>query len=241
MLKSGLINFLLKRGNGSKNYFQYPNIVPQLKIKFKSQNLYYSNTNINMSNRGDGSSYHHHSNMVDISPKTIEIIKIKSQAIGETLRPKLKSYVDIQVGKIIENKIKNNLGRIVRVDEDSTVYDAIKVMNEKRVGATIVVDKNNRMTGIFSERDYLSKVDLRGLTPRETLVKDIMSSKVITVSGDSGASKCLSIMTKRNIRHLPVLDNKRLIGMLSIGDIVKYIISEQSQELNGLKSDILHD
>ncbi|KAN0038167.1 hypothetical protein ACTA71_000339 [Dictyostelium dimigraforme] len=234
MLKSGLINMILNI-NKKKINTQIPNIIPQLPLKiFKGQNINYSTNNKwenNLSNQ----------HQVNISPKSIEIIRIKNSAIGENIHTKLKSYKDTQVGTIIEGKIRNNLGRMVKVGESDTVYNAIKVMNDKKVGATIVVDRNNRMCGIFSERDYLSKVDLRGLSPKETLVKDVCTKQIITVSSDSGATKCLSIMSKRNIRHLPVIENKRLIGMLSIGDIVKYIISSQSTEINELKSDIDKD
>ncbi|KAK5579731.1 hypothetical protein RB653_009417 [Dictyostelium firmibasis] len=227
MLKSGLINLILKNTIKNNIIPKYPNIIPQLSLDiFKVQNIYYSSSN------------KWNENMLNISPNSIEIIKIKNQVIGENLHTKLKSYKDTQVGNIIENKIKKNLGRMVKVGENETVYNAIKVMNDKKVGATIVVDRNNRMCGIFSERDYLTKVDLRGLSPKETLVKEVCTKHLITVSSDSGATKCLSIMSKRNIRHLPVVENKRLIGMLSIGDIVKYIISSQNTEINELKSDI---
>ncbi|KAN0019086.1 hypothetical protein ACTFIU_002288 [Dictyostelium citrinum] len=231
--KYSLINIIL---NKKKIISQTPNIIPQLPINiFKGQNINYTTKNRN--DKWEEKNLATESQL-NISPNSIEIIRIKNSAIGENLHTKLKSYKDTQVGTIIESKIKNNLGRMVKVGENETVYNAIKVMNDKKVGATIVVDRNNRMSGIFSERDYLSKVDLRGLSPKETLVKDVCTKQIITVSSDSGATKCLSIMSKRNIRHLPVIENKRLLGMLSIGDIVKYIISSQSTEINELKSDI---
>jgi len=176
-------------------------------------------------------------NNITISPKTVEIIRVKSQVVDQ-LHPKFNKYKDIHVGGIIEKKIAANKGKMIKITESSTVFDAIKLMNEKKVGACIVVDSTSRMCGIFSERDYLSKVDIRGLDPKQTLVKEVMSPKVITVSSDSGANKCISIMTKRNIRHLPVVENNRLIGMLSIGDLVKYVISEQENELSNLRDDI---
>ncbi|KAF2074948.1 hypothetical protein CYY_003734 [Polysphondylium violaceum] len=179
----------------------------------------------------------HKRNNITISPKSVEIIRVKSQIVDQ-LHPKFNKYKDINVGGIIDKKIASNHGKMVKITETSSVFDAIKLMNEKRVGACIVVDSTSRMSGIFSERDYLSKVDLCGLDPKQTLVKEVMSPKVITVSSDSGANKCISIMTKRNIRHLPVVENNRLIGMLSIGDLVKYVISEQEDELSNLRHDI---
>ncbi|KYQ94464.1 hypothetical protein DLAC_04763 [Tieghemostelium lacteum] len=175
-------------------------------------------------------------NYVTYTPQSIEIIKIKAKV--EHIHPKYNAYKDIEVGKIIENKFAKGMGTIIRVKESSTVYDAIEHMSLHGVGAVIVVDAKGQMSGIFSERDYLAKVELKNLQPKEVLVKDIMSKKVISVLSDSGASKCLSIMSKRNIRHLPVVENNRLIGMLSIGDIVKFIVTEQNKELSSLANDI---
>jgi CBS domain-containing protein len=104
------------------------------------------------------------------------------------------------------------------VSPDATVYDALKLMAEKEIGAVVVLEAE-KMVGIMSERDYARKVILKGKSSKETLVRDIMSSKVIHKSPDRNVSKCLSLMTKHHFRHIPVLEEERLIGILSIEDV----------------------
>eukprot|EP01132_Coremiostelium_polycephalum_P002819 gene2819-3504_t len=112
-------------------------------------------------------------------------------------------------------------------------------MNSNKIGAVIVLDpKDHKMSGIFSERDYLSKVIAKGLDHHKVLVSDIMSKDVVCVESDTGASKCLSIMNKKGIRHIPVIEAGRILGMLSIGDIVKHLISEQKSEISYLRSNL---
>jgi CBS domain-containing protein len=112
------------------------------------------------------------------------------------------------------------------IHPDATVFEALKLMGEKEVGALAVV-QNGRLAGILSERDYARKVILRGRTSRDTHVYEIMTANVVTTDLDETVESCMGVMTQRRIRHLPVVDDGRLIGMISIGDMVKSIIEEQ--------------
>ncbi len=108
--------------------------------------------------------------------------------------------------------------KVYSVSPDTTVYDALKLMAEKEIGALVVVEKE-KMVGIVSERDYARKIILKGKSSKETAVSEIMTSEVIHTSPDKKVRKCLSLMTKHHFRHIPVLENKRLVGILSIEDI----------------------
>lgn len=112
------------------------------------------------------------------------------------------------------------------ITPDKTVFEALRLMGEKEIGALAVLD-GEQLVGMLSERDYARKVVLKGKTSRETLVQAIMSSPVHAVSPDQSVAECMEIMTERRIRHLPVLERGRLIGMISQGDLVKFIIQEQ--------------
>jgi len=101
---------------------------------------------------------------------------------------------------------------------ETTVYDALKLMAEKEIGALVVLE-DDKMVGIFSERDYARKVILKGKSSQDTLVREIMTTKVLHASPDQKLGKCLSLMTKKRFRHLPVLENGRLVGILSIEDV----------------------
>lgn len=107
---------------------------------------------------------------------------------------------------------------VYSITPDATVYDALKLMAEKEIGALVVLD-GGKMVGIFSERDYARKVILSGKSSEETLVSEIMSSDVKYVGPDEKVKNCLSIMTKKHFRHLPVLEQDKVIGVLSIGDV----------------------
>lgn len=117
-------------------------------------------------------------------------------------------------------------GDVISVSPDTTVYSALEKMEENHVGALLVMD-NGRFVGIITERDYARKVILKGKASKETLVKEIMSEHPVTVTPDTTMEQCMALMTSKYIRHLPVFDNNNLVGLVSIGDIVKYIIEEQ--------------
>lgn len=113
------------------------------------------------------------------------------------------------------------------VTTTTSMYDAIKLMAEKNIGAVLVIDAGV-VKGIVSERDYARKIVLAGRASRETPVGDIMSSPVISVRPETSTDECMAMMTGRRLRHLPVMDGGKLVGMISIGDLVKDIISEQT-------------
>lgn len=112
------------------------------------------------------------------------------------------------------------------VTPDTVVYDALVVMCEKNISALVVME-NERLTGIFTERDYARKLILQGKSSKETLISEIMSSELLTVSPDTTIDYCMLLMTENFIRHLPVIEGSRLRGIISIGDVVKHIIEEQ--------------
>lgn len=119
------------------------------------------------------------------------------------------------------------------IEPTSTVFDAISLMAQKNVGALPVM-KDSRLLGMISERDYTRKVILQGRVSRETRVADIMTKNVITVSGTESVVDCLELMTKNHVRHLPVMDGDSLTGLVSIGDLVNWIILAQSNAIEDL-------
>jgi CBS domain-containing protein len=118
-------------------------------------------------------------------------------------------------------------GDVFSVRPGASVFDALEVMADKGVGAVLVVDESGKLVGIFSERDNARKLELRGKVARTTLVRDVMTSEMLGVEPTTTVRECMSLMTARRIRHLPVLDKGKLAGMISIGDVVKTIITEQ--------------
>lgn len=128
--------------------------------------------------------------------------------------------------KTVEQMLGSKGQRLLVVTPDATVYEALKLMAEQEVGALVVLD-GDRLAGIFSERDYARKVILFGKSSKETLVREIMTEKVLCVRPDQTVDQCMALMTDKRVRHLPVLDHKKVTGVISIGDVVKEVISEQ--------------
>ncbi len=124
---------------------------------------------------------------------------------------------------------------IFSVTPNTCVDDAVKMMDEKNVGALLVM-KGNKLVGMLSERDYARKVMLRGKKSAETKVSDIMSSNLTVTNPNEGVEECLRVMTDKRIRHLPVLEGEKVIGVISIGDLVKHVISCQSATIAHLES-----
>ena len=113
------------------------------------------------------------------------------------------------------------------IDPTATMFDALKLMAEKNIGALLIVE-GETIVGMLSERDYARKVILMGRSSKDTPIRDVMTSPVMYVSPQQSTEECMALMTESRLRHLPVLDDGRLIGLISIGDLVKDIISEQS-------------
>ena len=120
------------------------------------------------------------------------------------------------------------------IGPDDSVYDAIHLMAEKGIGALVVL-KDETLVGIISERDYARQVVLKDRSSRETLVKDIMSDKVVYADPDQTVDECLALMTEKRFRHLPVMDGDQMIGLVSMGDLVKTIIAEQKVTIDQLE------
>ncbi len=120
------------------------------------------------------------------------------------------------------------------IESYKTVFEAIKMMSDYKIGALLVIDDGN-LLGIISERDYRDKVILMGRQSKSTPVKDIMSDQVVCVSPDDNVQICMKLMTVQRIRHLPVMDENNLNGMISIGDVVKAVIDEQQVEIDSLR------
>lgn len=114
----------------------------------------------------------------------------------------------------------------IAVTPSTTVFEALKLMAEHNIGALLVMN-GERLAGIFSERDYARKVALRGLNSKDTSVGDLMTGKVITVGPSWTADQCMALMTEHHIRHLPVVEGDRVLGVVSIGDAVKAVVDEQ--------------
>ena len=123
---------------------------------------------------------------------------------------------------------------IFSVSPDILVFDALELMFEKNVSA-LLVTVNEDLVGIFSERDYARKLILQGKSSKETYISEIMTEDLITVTPDTSIDSCMRLMTDHFIRHLPVLEGKRLVGIISIGDVVKFIIEEQKFIIENLE------
>ncbi|HEU4992829.1 MAG TPA: CBS domain-containing protein [Luteimonas sp.] len=123
---------------------------------------------------------------------------------------------------------------VFAIGPEAPVLDAIRLMAEKRIGALLVMEAG-ALAGIVSERDYARKVVLQGRSSRETPVRDIMTADVVSVRLDDTAERCMALVTDRRIRHLPVLDAGHVVGVVSIGDLVKAVIEDQQLELDQLQ------
>jgi len=136
----------------------------------------------------------------------------------------------------LEDFLKLNKNRqIWTISKDQSVIQALILMSEKNIGAIIIVDNNDFPIGIFSERDYARKIILKGKNSKDTLLDEVMTKELITVTRDYKIDQCMEIMTEKRIRHLPVLENKKIVGIISIGDVLKIMIKEQKELINHLQ------
>ncbi len=139
---------------------------------------------------------------------------------------------------LVKQLLRSKGSEVWTVAPDKSVYDALQTMADKNVGALVVVEAN-KVVGIISERDYARKVILRGKSSMHVPVKEIMTDRVFCVTPEYTIEQCMAVMTDRRIRHLPVLDNDKLVGIVSIGDVVKGIISNQEFMIEQLEKYIV--
>ena len=137
--------------------------------------------------------------------------------------------------KTVSQLLQGKQRALCTVSPDASVYDALKLMADKDIGALLVVH-DGKLAGILSERDYARKVILQGKSSRDILVREIMTERVICVQPKNTLDECMALMTDKRIRHLPVIENDKLLGVLSIGDLVKETISEQKFMIQQLES-----
>jgi CBS domain-containing protein len=121
------------------------------------------------------------------------------------------------------------------VSPDATVFEAIQMMADKNIGA-LLVTKEDKLVGIITERDYTRKVVLRGKSSKETAVREILSSHVVNITPDHTVEECMRLMTEHRVRHLPVLECGKILGVVSIGDLVNWIITAQSSTIHQLQT-----
>jgi len=140
---------------------------------------------------------------------------------------KINDTIGIMIGCRPERKV-------LSIDPDQSVYEALETLAEYNIGVLLVC-KDNRLVGIFSERDYARKGILGGNTSRETKVSQLMTSPVISVSPKHTVDECMTLMTEHDFRHLPVVQNDTVVGVISIGDLVKWVISGQEQTIQALE------
>ncbi len=137
--------------------------------------------------------------------------------------------------KTVKDLLRSKGYDIWSIGPDATVYEALQLMANKNVGALLVLDAGN-LVGIMSERDYARKVVLKGKSSKDTPVREIMTEKVLCVRTDQTAEECMALMTSKHIRHLPVLEGNRLVGVISIGDVVRAIIEHQEFVIEQLEN-----
>jgi CBS domain-containing protein len=138
--------------------------------------------------------------------------------------------------KTVQQLLETKGNAILSVSPDTMVYDALVIMAEHHVGALVVLESNGHLAGIFSERDYAREVALKGKTSKVTKISEVMSTTVITVRPDQLVDECMELMSGKRIRHLPVIENDRVVGVLSIGDLVKETITYQQFLIQQLES-----
>jgi len=134
----------------------------------------------------------------------------------------------------VRNILQTKGNAVYTVSPESSVYEALEELENNNLGSLVVVE-NGKLIGIFTERDYARKVILKGRSSRETHVRDIMTERPLFVTPDSTIEACMQLMSSKFIRHLPVLDNDQLVGIISIGDVVKYIIREKDFIIENLE------
>lgn len=137
--------------------------------------------------------------------------------------------------KLVKHLLDVKVRHIISISPDASVFDAIKLMADKSIGSLVVMDADEKLLGIVTERDYARKVIIKGRSSRETRVEEIMTQQVMTAACDHRVDQCMELMTEKKIRHLPVIEDDQVIGMISIGDLVQAIIADQKEEIEHLE------
>jgi len=137
--------------------------------------------------------------------------------------------------KKVHHVLQQKPSNIYSVERSVSVFEGLKVMLEKNISALLIIE-NEQLYGIFSERDYARKIALMGKSSKETPISDVMTADLITISPEDSIEHCMEIMTEKHIRHLPVIENGKVLGMISIGDAVKSVIETQKQTIEHLQS-----
>lgn len=134
----------------------------------------------------------------------------------------------------VQQLLENKPYRLLTITPTASVLDALRVMAEKEIGALMVLD-GEKLAGIFSERDYARKIILFGKSSHDTAVSEIMTTSVVCVGPEQSADECMALMTGRRVRHLPVLSDDKVVGVISIGDVVKEVIDDQKRTIEQLE------
>ncbi|MEJ7692053.1 CBS domain-containing protein [Daejeonella sp.] len=137
--------------------------------------------------------------------------------------------------KTVKHIVQNKSNTIYSVSPDTSVLDALQVMMDNNISALLVME-DQTLKGIFTERDYARKIILQGKSSKETLIAEVMTADLETIGFNSSVDDCMKIMTNRHIRHLPIVEDGKVGGMISIGDLVKFVIEDQKQTIEQLQS-----
>jgi len=138
--------------------------------------------------------------------------------------------------KTVRRVLQAKSGPVWTIRPDATAYEALRVMADKDIGALLVRSSEGKLMGVFSERDYARKVILQGRSSKDTLVSELMTALVYYVSPEHTINECMAIMTAKHIRHIPVIDDGALVGIVTIGDVVNSLISEQNITIRDLEN-----
>ncbi|MDH3545890.1 MAG: CBS domain-containing protein [Gammaproteobacteria bacterium] len=136
--------------------------------------------------------------------------------------------------KLVKHLLDTKGRYIISITPDASVFDAIRLMADRSVGSLLVM-QDDKLLGIVTERDYARKVIIKGRSSKSTIVSDIMTTDLVTTSADQTVNQCMGLMTDRRIRHLPVIEDTKVVGLISIGDIVQAVIADQQEEIAHLE------
>lgn len=136
--------------------------------------------------------------------------------------------------KSVKQLLETKRNTIFSVVKETSVLEALQLMMQENISALLVIE-NGKLEGVFTERDYARKIILKGRSSKDTAISEVMSSGVITVTGEDTIEHCMNVMTSKHIRHLPVVHSNQVVGMISIGDLVKFVIEEQKKTIEHLE------